>query len=89
MKTIFKYPLSVTDTQVLKMPKNADVFSAQFQGEQLCVWGLVDTEAELEDREFRIFGTGQPFEVLGMFRFVDTVQQGDYFVWHVFIKLPI
>ena len=89
MKTIFKYSLSVTDTQVLKMPKNADVFSAQFQGEQLCVWGLVDTEAELEDREFRIFGTGQPFEVLGMFRFVDTVQQGDYFVWHVFIKLPI
>ena len=89
MKTIFKYSLSVTDTQVLKMPKNADVFSAQFQGNQLCVWGLVDTEAELEDREFRIFGTGQPFEVLGMFRFVDTVQQGDYFVWHVFIKLPI
>ena len=44
MKTIFKYSLSVTDTQVLKMPKNADVFSAQFQGEQLCVWGLVDTD---------------------------------------------
>ena len=88
MKTIFKYPLSVTDTQVLKMPKNADVFSAQFQGNQLCVWGLVDTEAELEDREFRIFGTGHPFEVSGKFRFVDTAQQGPL-VWHVFIKLPI
>jgi hypothetical protein len=88
MKTIFKYPLSVTDTQVLKMPKNADVFSAQFQSDQLCVWGLVDTEAELEDREFRIFGTGHPFEVSGMFRFVDTVQQGSL-VWHIFVKLPI
>jgi hypothetical protein len=88
MKTIFKYPLSITDTQVLKLPKNADVFSAQFQGDQLCVWGLVDTEAELEDREFRIFGTGQLFEVSGKFRFVDTAQHG-LSVWHVFIKLPI
>jgi hypothetical protein len=88
MKTIFKYPLSVTDTQVVSMPKNADVFSAQFQGDQLCTWALVDTEAETEDREFRIFGTGNPFELSGMFRFVDTAQQGQ-FVWHVFVKLPI
>ncbi len=88
MKTIFKYPLAVTDIQVLKLPKNTDVFSAQFQGDQLCVWGLVDTEAELEDREFRIFGTGQPFEVSGKFRFVDTAQQ-ESLVWHIFVKLPI
>ena len=89
MKTIFKYPLSITDTQVLKLPKNADVFSAQFQGNQLCVWGLVDEdEAELEDREFRIFGTGHPFKVSGNFRLLDTAQQGPL-VWHVFIKLPM
>jgi hypothetical protein len=88
MKTIFKYQLDVVDTQVLKLPKNADIFSAQFQGDQLCVWGLVDTEAELEDREFRIFGTGQLFEVLGMFRFVDTAQH-ESSVWHIFVKLPI
>ena len=88
MKTIFKYQLDVVDTQVVKMPANADVFSAQFQGEQLCVWALVDTELELEDREFRIFGTGTPFEVSGMFRFLDTAQQGP-FVRHIFVKLPI
>ena len=88
MKTIFKYQLEVTGTQVIKLPKGADPFTAQFQGEQLCVWAAIDTEEELEDREFRIIGTGEPLDLSGVFRFLNTVQQGP-FVWHIFTKVPV
>lgn len=27
-----------------------------------CIWALVDPEAEIEDRRFRVIGTGQEFE---------------------------
>ena len=85
MKTIFKYPLSVTDTQFVKMPKSADPFTAHFQGDQLCIWAYVDTEEDLEDREFKIFGTGQPIDLLGLFRFLSTVHH-ETGVWHIFVK---
>ena len=88
MKTIFKYQLEIKDTQVIKIPKGADPFTAQFQGEQLCVWAAVETDAELEDREFRIFGTGQPLDLSGVFRYLSTVQQGSL-VWHIFTKVPV
>lgn len=88
MKTIFKYPLDVVDTQVIKLPKGADPFTAQFQSDQLCIWAAVDTDAELEDREFRIIGTGQPLDLSGVFRYLSTVQQGS-FVWHIFTKVPV
>ena len=85
MKTIFKYQLSITDTQFIKMPKGADPFTSYFQGDQLCVWAYVDTEEELEDREFRMFGTGQPIELLGLFRFLNTVHH-ETGVWHIFAE---
>lgn len=88
MKTIFKYQLSITDTQIIKMPKGADPFTAQFQGDDLCVWAAVESDAELEDREFRIFGTGAPLDLSGVFRFLNTVQQGPL-VWHIFTKVPV
>ena len=88
MKTIFKYQLSVTDTQFIKMPKGADPFTAQFQGDTLCVWAAVDSEAEeFEDREFKIFGTGQLLDMVGgVFRFINTVHH-ESGVWHIFARV--
>jgi hypothetical protein len=87
MKTIFKYQLSIEDIQFIKMPKGSDPFTAEFQGDQLCIWASVDTDAELEDREFKIFGTGQPLDLSGLFRFIDTVHHTSG-VWHIFAKVP-
>ena len=84
MKTIFKYAVEITDEQVVKMPKGAHALSAQIQNGQLCVWAMVDTESELVDRTVRIFGTGNPVDLNGMWQFLGTVQER-IFVWHVFI----
>lgn len=99
MKTIHKYQLQITDAQTIKMPRWAELLSAQFQGENLCVWALVNTEEDvMEDRVFRIFGTGHEIDVeiedperdfnYGSFKFLATAQQPTIpLVWHIFYKI--
>lgn len=81
------------------MPRCAEPLSAQFQGNNLCVWALVNTEEDAtEDRVFRIFGTGNKidFEIEdpskdfndGSFKFFATVQQPTIpLVWHIFTNI--
>jgi len=57
MKTIYKYTI-VPQKEDISLPSGAVVLAVSFQGEDLCLWAEVDTEAELETRYFRIFGTG-------------------------------
>ena len=84
MKTIWKYPLTVTDYQSVRMPKGAEILSVADQQGELCVWALVDSDAELEDRMFYIFGTGNSFNEVIPMNFLGSVQQ-NVFVWHVFV----
>ncbi len=86
MKTIFKYTLFVTDEQEVGMPDGAHVLSAQMQGDQLCIWALVDSEARTVNRNVRIFGTGRPVNIEGNWQFAGTVQEGP-FVWHIFVEV--
>jgi hypothetical protein len=82
--TIYKYPLKTTDEQVIQMPFGATILSAQCQMKSICVWAIVNTTAPLENRKFRIFGTGHPFDLTpNEFKFIDTVQM-DMLVFHVF-----
>ena len=81
------------------MPRWTELLSAQFQGDNLCVWALVNTEeGAVADRVFRIFGTGHLINVDledpskdfndGCFKFLTTVQQPTTpFVWHIFTKI--
>lgn len=89
MKTIYKYQLDVTGTQLIKMPVGADPFTAEFQGNLLCIWAAVNSkEEEFEDREFRIFGTGEHLNMTGgVFRFLNTVHH-ESGVWHIFARIP-
>ena len=98
MKTIYKYSLTLTDHQLVAMPQGAQPLSIQFQRGQLCLWALVDTNAEMKQVDFFIRGTGHEVDfkvnVPGMvsigdpeqhFKFVGTVQaHGGALVWHVF-----
>ena len=108
MKKIYKYVLEVTDNQIIRMPKKAMILSAQFQEaydkgtsgfptENLCIWVLVDTEADSEEWEFKIFGTGHEVDFVSdidahnpeKFTFLDTVQQTfphGNLVWHIFTR---
>lgn len=84
MRTIWKFPLAVTDFQNVRMPKGAEILSVADQHGVVCVWALVDSEAELRDRMFYILGTGNPVSERLPWQFVGSVQQ-NIFVWHVFV----
>lgn len=81
MKTIWKFPLRLIDgPQSVNIPEVASIMLVAEQDGGPCIWAIVDPEAQLAVRIFRVYGTGHP---LG-----DDVWVGSYpsapFVWHVF-----
>lgn len=86
MKTIFKYPLRVDDYQTVIMPRGAQILTVQAQREIPCVWALVETNNEPEERHFRIAGTGHRMNAKDKFlRYLGTFQiMRDDLVFHVF-----
>lgn len=88
MKTIWKFPLVVTDFQELQIPEGADILSVQMQSGGPCIWALVSPQAPKQRRTIQIVGTGHPIEDdAGMASaiFIGTVQMaGGALVWHIF-----
>ena len=60
MKSIWKFPIEITDRQTVNMPKTATILSVQIQHGAVCMWALVDTEEPTVDRTFIVHGTGHP-----------------------------
>ena len=58
---IWKYPLTITDEQVLQLPSSHRVLSVHRRGvEQLCLWALVDpTPGPLHPVCILLVGAGQ------------------------------
>lgn len=89
-KTIWKFPLKITDAQTVAMPEGAEILSAQFQDETLCLWAMVDSSKPQTERVIEIFGTGNPVWVdMGVSRkFIATAKMPNMpLVWHVFESL--
>jgi hypothetical protein len=90
MKTIWKFPLKITDRQTVAMPIGARVlsvqFQVQFQGDHsLCLWAVVNPDNPMEPRTIQIHGTGHACPEADVLTFIGTVQQhGGQLVWHVF-----
>jgi hypothetical protein len=57
-KTIWKYTLNQPDVNKIEMPKGAEILSVQLQDGKICLWALLDPEAEKEIRSFGLIGTG-------------------------------
>lgn len=98
MKTIYKYPLQIKDTQFIDMPAHAQILTAQIQPSNtrpedlLQLWALVDTDNYKEKREIVIAGTGNPIETfsekLWLLNYISTVQQfNGLAVWHIFERI--
>jgi hypothetical protein len=73
MKTIWKYQLVIQDSQPLTMPKGAEILTVQVQNNIPCIWALVDPDAEIEHREFCMFGTGHDFGLID-YKYIGTFQ---------------
>ena len=105
MRTIHKYHIPFGDEAMVMMPKGAEILKFGIQGTMpngypdICVWAMVDTEAEAEVRRFRIFGTGHPLPKNCMkyagcgknpdreyeFEYWDTLFDGRG-VWHMYVQ---
>ena len=84
---IFKYTLNATDTQRVKMYREAQILSVQVQHGEICVWARVNPSAPTLDVDFDIFGTGHPIPADYPGTFIGTVQwNGGALVWHVFYR---
>jgi hypothetical protein len=86
-KVIWKYPLEVRDSNVIEMPYDAKILCVQTQNNIPCIWAIVNKDAYLENRFFRIVGTGQPFqkEFLVYRNYIGTFQlDNGSLVFHLF-----
>lgn len=84
METIWKFPLLITGMQEVEMPKGAKIISTGTQAEVVCLWAIVDPEAEKEKREIAIVGTGHQMPDRAL-SFIGTTQMhGGALIWHVF-----
>lgn len=86
MKRVYKYPLDIQDEVTVMMPKGARVLSVQVQNGRPCLWAAVDpNEMTLEERFFRIAGTGHTIQDDVVDGFIGTIQMYDgRLVFHVF-----
>ena len=79
--------LKLTDGQNISFPKDAEFLSVQVQDGNICLWALVDPEAETEIRFIEIFGTGSPvlYDMGVSRKHISTFQMdAGLFVYHAF-----
>lgn len=88
MKTIYKYPLTLTDRQQIRLPRDAQILDVQIQGGQLMLWALLDDDATPHARNVCVVGTGRLAGHVVDMDHVATVQAGE-FVWHVFAEKSV
>ena len=87
MKTIYKYALNKTDTQVVQLPLGARIICTQIQFDTPFIWVLIDKNyIDTESVQITIAGTGHDLDDPG--EYVGTVQllKGEW-VFHVFAKV--
>lgn len=84
--TIWKFPLEVTDEQIIEMPMPGQSLSVQIQDGIPCLWALVNPGSPRCRVRVQTFGTGNPIdEDSPLGQFVGTYQlQGGSLVFHVF-----
>jgi hypothetical protein len=89
--SIWKFPLSITDFQTVKMPPNSRVLTVQVQKRKLYVWAMVNLRNTTQiDYPFWIHGTGHPIEEtqIQTVRYISTVSMDDgALMLHVFVGL--
>lgn len=87
--TIYKYPLKIEDTQKVNLPINAEILTAQTQGDTLCLWAQVhEGNTSMEERTIEVFGTGHAMRDDYARRYIGTAKQfGGALVWHVFERV--
>ena len=90
MQKVFKYPLELKSEQRVEIPVGASYLHVDVQRGQICLWALVEDDAQCEMRLFLIAGTGHPVpeNVTSMEHVGSVLTDNGAFVWHVFDITP-
>ncbi len=84
MKTIYKYPLVITDNQILFIPAHSKFIHVDNQNGAPCLWAEVNTDNRLMKIHIAIFGTGNKMDFQGKSaQHLGSVICGQ-FVWHIY-----
>lgn len=84
--TIWKFPLEVTDSQVIKIPEINRPLTVQSQDGTPCLWAVVDPDSPRTKIRVLTFGTGHP-GVTAEMNYVATYQlRNGGLVFHVFVE---
>lgn len=85
MKTIWKFPLAITDEQSVMVPKGARALSVGIQDGQLVMWCEVVPGQDTIFATVSVRGTGHPLGIADGLGFVGTaIDRGRALVWHVY-----
>ena len=90
MKTIWKFPLRLTNHQLIDMPVHAQILSAQVQDGVMTLWAVVNPDSPKMPHTIAIYGTGNYITDENLGTFIGTLQV-DWMVWHIFdqgVKTP-
>jgi hypothetical protein len=84
---IWKFPIKITDWQLVEMPIGAMILDAKVQDGTICLWALCDENADKEIRYFMVFGTGEVIPS-DSGKYIATVQmKGGGRIWHIFEQI--
>lgn len=84
MKTIWKYVLTDRGLNQVAMPANAEILHVGMQGGRPCIWALVESTNEQEERFLWVHGTGWDISDTPTSIYLGTAQTDDSLVLHVF-----
>ncbi|OGM08844.1 hypothetical protein A2Z67_02445 [Candidatus Woesebacteria bacterium RBG_13_36_22] len=94
MKTIWKYKLSLDNSndisvpyasQNIRIPIRSVILDVQEQRGIPCLWALVEDTNKIVERHIRIYGTGHKIDQFDQHVYIGTFQFHDYgLVFHVF-----
>lgn len=69
----------------VEMPEGAQLLTVREQGDDICLWALVDSDAPMVARRFVGFGTGHQIPEDQALSFIGTAMlQGGNLVFHIF-----
>jgi len=84
-KTIWKFPLQLTDSQQIDIPMGYKILCVQAQNGQGCLWAEVMPDAQVKKATFLTLGTGHPIQHPANMEYLGTYQtNGGSLVWHVY-----
>lgn len=85
MKTIYKYRLEKTGSNLIKMPMGAAPLHVGMQSGKTYIWMMVDNDQPIETRQLWLEGTGWDMtEMPQSASYLGTAQTDESLVWHVF-----